>query len=76
MEVAARGPAPPRGHEERVFEKFHRAAPDGLGLDTCRGLVQAHSRRIWAPNLREGGVAVLFTVPLPDTPPAPGPPDA
>jgi two-component system sensor histidine kinase KdpD len=69
VEVADSGPGLPRGHEDHVFEKFYRAAPDGrrgsgLGLAICRGIVQAHGGRIWAQNLPEGGVAFLFTLPL------------
>jgi signal transduction histidine kinase len=38
--------------------------------------VHAHGGRIWAQNLPEGGVAVLFTLPLTGTPPASVPSDA
>jgi two-component system sensor histidine kinase KdpD len=81
VEVADQGPGLPRGQEERVFEKFHRATVDGgrgtgLGLAICRGIVQAHGGRIWAQNLPEGGVAFLFTLPLGEAPPAAMPADA
>jgi two-component system sensor histidine kinase KdpD len=81
VEVADRGPGLPSGQEERVFEKFHRATPRagqgaGLGLAICRSIVETHGGRIWAQNLPEGGVAFLFTLPLPDGPPAPLPRDA
>jgi two-component system sensor histidine kinase KdpD len=81
VEVADHGPGLPRGEEDRVFEKFHRAQPDssrgvGLGLAICQGIVNAHGGRIWAQNLPEGGVAFLFTLPLAGTPPAPVPADA
>lgn len=80
-EVADHGPGLPKGQEARVFEKFYRAASDGLrgaglGLAICRGAVLAHGGRIWAHNLPEGGVAFLFTLPLTDTPPASVPADA
>jgi two-component system sensor histidine kinase KdpD len=81
VELADHGPGLPRGEEERVFEKFHRAAADGprgagLGLAICRGIVQAHGGRIWAQNLPEGGVAFLFTLPLSGARPAVVPADA
>jgi two-component system sensor histidine kinase KdpD len=81
VEVADRGPGLPPGEEERVFEKFYRAAPSarrgaGLGLAICRGIVEAHGGGIWAQNLPEGGVAFLFTLPLTDPPPVAGPSDA
>jgi two-component system, OmpR family, sensor histidine kinase KdpD len=80
VEIADHGPGLPRGEEDRVFEKFHRAQPDssrgvGLGLAICQGIVNAHGGRIWAQNLPEGGVAFLFTLPLAGTPPAPVPAD-
>jgi len=69
LELADDGPGLPRGEEQRVFEKFHRAHSDapqgaGLGLAICRGIVEAHGGRIWAQNLPERGVAFLFTLPL------------
>jgi len=75
-EVADHGPGLPKGQESRVFDKFYRATPDGrrgagLGLAICRGIVLAHGGRIWAHNLPEGGVAFLFTLPLPDAPAGP-----
>jgi two-component system, OmpR family, sensor histidine kinase KdpD len=81
VEIADHGPGLPRGEEDKVFEKFHRAQPDssrgvGLGLAICQGVVKAHGGRIWAQNLPEGGVAFLFTLPLAGTPPAAVPTDA
>ncbi len=81
VEVADSGPGLPQGAEDRVFEKFYRAAPDGrrgagLGLAICRGIVQAHGGRIWARNLPGGGVVFVFTLPLTDAPPASVPADA
>jgi two-component system sensor histidine kinase KdpD len=81
VEVADHGPGLPRGEEERVFEKFHRAGADGrrgagLGLAICRGIVHAHGGRIWARNLPEGGVAFFFTLPLGGARPAAVPADA
>lgn len=81
VEVADGGPGLPRGEEDRVFEKFYRAASNdrrgaGLGLAICRGIVQAHGGRMWARNRPEGGVAFLFTLPVTGTPPASVPADA
>ncbi len=75
VEVADRGPGLKPGDEERVFEKFYRAAADGsrsgagLGLAICRGIVDLHSGRIWAENRPDGGAAFCFTIPLVGRPP-------
>jgi two-component system sensor histidine kinase KdpD len=81
VEVANSGPGLPQGAEDRVFEKFYRATPDGrrgagLGLAICRGIVQAHGGRIWARNLPVGGVAFVFALPVTDAPPGSVPADA
>jgi len=81
VEVADGGPGLPPGHEDKVFEKFYRAASDGprgagLGLAICRGIVEAHGGRIWAHNLPGRGVAFFFTLPLSESPPVPVPGDA
>jgi two-component system sensor histidine kinase KdpD len=75
VEVKDRGPGLPAGEEERVFDKFHRAAREvpggvGLGLTLCRGIVTAHGGRIWAENRPDGGAVFRFTLPLEGTPPS------
>jgi two-component system sensor histidine kinase KdpD len=77
VEVADAGPGIPAGTEQRVFQKFFRAArPDsrrgiGLGLAICRGIVEAHGGAIAARNRPEGGAAFRFTIPTTgDRPPA------
>jgi len=81
VEVADHGPGLPPGEEDKVFEKFYRAAPAsrhgaGLGLAICRGIVEAHGGHIWAQNLPEGGVAFLFTLPVAEAQPVSVPIDA
>ena len=64
MSVADEGPGLPPGEEERVFDKFHRAAPEGaqsgvgLGLSICKAIVQAHggTHRGGEPARRRRGV--------------------
>ncbi|MHB8584792.1 MAG: ATP-binding protein [Thermoplasmatota archaeon] len=60
----------PDRERELVFEPFHRlhsvdAFPGtGLGLTTCRRIVEAHGGRIWAEKGAGGvGTTVLFTLP-------------
>lgn len=73
VQLADRGPGLDPGDEERVFEKFHRGSSGptqgaGLGLAICRGIVEAHSGRIWAENRPDGGAVFRFTLPTESTP--------
>jgi len=75
VSVADEGPGLPPGEEERIFDKFHRAAPEGaqsgvgLGLSICKAIVQAHGGTIAAENLPLGGAVFRFTLPLTEEPP-------
>jgi two-component system sensor histidine kinase KdpD len=75
VSVLDRGPGIKPGDEERVFEKFHRGAPEGavsgagLGLTICRAIVEAHGGRIWAENRLVGGAMFCFALPFGGTPP-------
>jgi K+-sensing histidine kinase KdpD len=69
---------------ERVFDKFFRAERDGdssksqpagtgMGLAIARGIVEAHSGRIWIESGAAGrGTRVVFTLPIGDEEDAPG----
>jgi two-component system sensor histidine kinase KdpD len=77
VDVADRGPGIPPGEEERVFERFHRAAGPGvrgvgLGLPIARAIAQAHGGRLTASNRAEGGAVFRLTLPI-ATPPAAAP---
>lgn len=68
IHVTDRGPGVPVGQEERIFEKFQRAAGDrspgmGLGLTICRGILDVHGGRIWCVNTAEGGASFRFRLP-------------
>jgi two-component system sensor histidine kinase KdpD len=73
VEVADEGPGLPSGSEDRVFEKFYRAASgprgSGLGLPICKAIVTAHGGRIWAQNRGTRGAVFRFTLPLGEGPP-------
>jgi two-component system sensor histidine kinase KdpD len=69
IEVSDHGSGIPGGDEERIFDKFYRAAPAGttgvgLGLTVSRGIITAHGGRMWAENLPERGAVFRFTLPL------------
>lgn len=73
IEVSDCGPGVPKGEEEAIFEKFHRAARAaggvGLGLTICRGIVTAHGGTIWCKNREEGGASFRFVLPFDGEPP-------
>lgn len=76
VDVADRGPGIPPGEEERVFERFHRAARPGvhgvgLGLPIARAIAQAHGGRLTASNRPGGGALFRLTLPILEPPAAP-----
>jgi two-component system sensor histidine kinase KdpD len=79
VSVADHGPGLLPGEEQRVFDKFYRARPEGatggagLGLAICRAIVEAHRGRIEAQNLAAGGVRFRFVLPQPPPPEGPQP---
>jgi len=76
VEVSDHGPGLPKGTEQRVFDKFFRAQPEGtrrgigLGLSICRGMIEAHGGKISAANRPGGGAVFTFTLPFTGRPPA------
>jgi two-component system sensor histidine kinase KdpD len=76
VDVADRGPGIPPGEEERLFERFHRAARPGvrgvgLGLPIARAIAQAHGGRLTASNRPGGGALFRLTLPILEPPAAP-----
>jgi two-component system sensor histidine kinase KdpD len=69
------GPGLPLGQESRIFDKFHRGAPErtpggaGLGLALCKAIVEAHGGSISAANIPAGGAMFQFTIPQDVEPP-------
>lgn len=69
VQVSNQGPQVPPEDLERIFDKFYRITAankvtgTGLGLSICKGIIEAHSGRIWAENLSDG-LAFNFTLPL------------
>jgi signal transduction histidine kinase len=67
----------PAAVRERVFEPFvrgHASVPgSGLGLATCRRIVEGHGGRIWIESTGDEGTTIAFTLPAtPDGPIAGG----
>lgn len=69
VSVADSGPGIPKGHEERIFDKFHRIEDNkvvggaGLGLAICRAIVEIHGGWIRAKNKAKGGAVITFLIP-------------
>ncbi len=59
----------PRAQRERVFEMFTQVDPaagkgHGVGLSTCRRIVDRHGGHIAAAETPGGGTTVVFTLPV------------
>jgi signal transduction histidine kinase len=59
----------PAEHQARVFELFQRLNPpekfagSGIGLATCRKIVERHGGRIWVESPAGPGTVFRFTLP-------------
>ncbi len=69
--VSDHGPGLPPGAEERIFEKFYRAAGtsdggrgSGLGLAICRAIIVAHGGRLTASTRPAAGAEFVIQLPL------------
>ncbi|MEM8625773.1 MAG: stimulus-sensing domain-containing protein [Pseudomonadota bacterium] len=74
------GPGIPEDNLATIFERFYSERPEqsfgnhsGLGLSICKQIIEAHSGRIWAENIRPDGASddappqgARFTVELPE----------
>jgi two-component system sensor histidine kinase KdpD len=70
VEVMDQGPGIPPDHLSQIFNKFSRlkrsqdVSGTGLGLAISKGIVEAHEGTIRAENRPEGGLKIVFTLPL------------
>lgn len=69
--VEDRGPGIPDALLERVFDMFYVIAEGdhgkhgtGVGLAICRGMIAAHSGRVWAEAREGGGSRFVIELPL------------
>ena len=67
--VADTGCGIPPGHQEKVFQKFHRAPSPvqegaGLGLAITKTLVELHGGKIWVESEPGRGSKFSFTLPV------------
>jgi signal transduction histidine kinase len=67
IEVCDRGPGIPADQQERVFQPLARIDEDvegsGIGLTTCRRIVEAHGGRIGLTDSPYGGTCAWFELP-------------
>jgi signal transduction histidine kinase len=71
VSIGDNGPGISENELSKLFDRFWRAEKSrnratggsGLGLAIVKQLVTAHGGRVWAENLRGGGVQFHFTLP-------------
>jgi K+-sensing histidine kinase KdpD len=67
IQVADRGPGIPAAARDTVFEPLTRLDKTvegaGIGLATCRRIVEAHRGRIWVEDNPGGGAVLWFELP-------------
>jgi len=70
LAVRDNGPGVPAAYLESIFKPFSRVGTlrtgAGLGLATCRIIVQKHGGRIWVESGDGNGCTVLMTLPAAD----------
>ena len=69
IEVCDRGPGIPEDQKDRVFQPLARVDStaevegSGIGLSTCRRIIEAHGGRIGLSNAAYGGTCAWFELP-------------
>lgn len=59
------GPGIPDGIRDRIFEPFFTTKPEGLGLGlfTCREIIERHGGRLTLENMAQTGARVVISLP-------------
>ncbi len=69
--VQDNGPGIPKDKIGNLFKKFYQIDTSatrkhigtGLGLVICKGIVEAHSGRIWIDSNHKDGFKIMFSIP-------------
>jgi signal transduction histidine kinase len=73
VSITDNGVGIPAAAREKVFAMFHRETTreryhgTGVGLTTCRRIIERHHGRIWVQPHDQPGTTISFTVPTAPT---------
>ena len=65
ISIQDNGPGIPEKSIEQIFEPLYttKQTGTGLGLVTCRNIIEAHKGKIYAQNLENGGAKFVIELP-------------
>ena len=66
VSIADTGPGISAEAREKLFQAFvtTKATGMGMGLNICRGIIEAHGGRLWLEDNPDGGATFVFEVPV------------
>ena len=66
VSIADTGPGIAKEAREKLFQPFvtTKATGMGMGLNICRGIVEAHGGRLWLEDNPAGGATFVFEMPV------------
>lgn len=64
--IADTGPGIPADARDKLFQAFvtTKETGMGMGLNICRGIIEAHGGRLWLEDNADGGATFVFDVPV------------
>jgi signal transduction histidine kinase len=63
--ISDTGPGLDPAQRDQIFDAFFTTKPKGIGmgLPTCRSIIETHGGRMWAESNTPSGATFRFTVP-------------